>query len=116
MKLCRDYYQVAKEAVFSYSGIDFFGAGFMLGQVEKVFLGACNAAMFRIVGDKLQIKYLEHICKIYSLNVQIMDEEVWVYKHRLRWLIAEKGTPKYHMLRAADCGIPTERIDLEWPG
>ncbi len=81
---------MCKEAINKYAGDDsekirIFAAGFVSGQAEKVYLGACRAAMFRPSQDRYGM-----------LNVVTEDSRDW------------------HHQRALLCGIPNEEVDYEF--
>src|SRR3990167_3489879 len=60
-----------------------FAAGFISGQAEKVYLGACTAAMFRPSADRRSVveSMLDEICGRYGLEWVPMDDEIWIIRH-----------------------------------
>jgi hypothetical protein len=93
----------------------YFCYGFAAGQAEKVYLGVCNAAMFRPA--KEQTWYLEEIKIIannFGLEVTVLDsecpdtpQEIWIHNKPIgAWLAHPMNSPEWHKLRAMACGIP----------
>jgi len=93
----------------------YFCYGFAAGQMEKVYLNVCRAAMLRPA--KEQDWYLEEVKFIadnYGLKVTILPshcpdtpDEIWVHKGEIgEWLQHPVNSPEWHRLRAAACGIP----------
>ena len=111
--------------------IRLFAPGFVCGQCEKVFSGACQAAMFR---PSLEYRYMVlravHVsCDVYGLLWDTLGPlgagEIWVRRLEglveTRWqelcaMLADgrENTPGWHQLRAAMCGIPADRVDLAY--
>lgn len=104
-------------------------AGFVSGQAEKVYLGACKAAMFRPSDEHFEMvsQIAESVCRRYGLcmrrgvrgNPKKGGNEIWIYRlenaDRIgEWLRHEENSPKWHTLRAALCGIPANEIDFEF--
>lgn len=103
-------------------------AGFMLGQMEKVYLGACGAAMFRPFNQDLD--FARHVvleaAKVYDLEHQVIPSgategatEIWVYRHKWATVIEHLKTlkinsPEAHTLRALLCGINPSEIDTDF--
>ena len=123
------------DALNDFTGMDeklipVFAAGFVSGQCEKVYLGACAAAMFRPskrwYGDLLAIA--KRSVDRYGLRLNIFrtssGTEIWVYATRLvgeRLMTLmhaigsnEEGSPDWHEIRGELCGVPASRIDLEF--
>lgn len=101
-----------------------FAAGFVSGQAEKVYLGACMAAMFRPSADKqaMILELVQDACDRYSLLSYdsrrgelwiCRDRGVWEWVHALFWE-EEENTPNWHRQRAVLCGIPGDQMDLEF--
>jgi hypothetical protein len=93
----------------------YFCYGFAAGQAEKVYLGVCNAAMFRPA--KEQDWYLSEIRVIaenFGLQLTVLDSqtpdtpnEIWIHKEPIgAWLAHPMNSPEWHRLRAEACGIP----------
>ena len=106
-----------------------YAAGFVTGQAEKVYLGACPAAMFRpsMENQEWLCTIIQDVCDRYSLGMHWMAvvgggwSEVWIYRDghifhalRRRMEAAEPDSPEYHVIRAALCGIPAAEIDLKF--
>lgn len=116
-KFCRELYAEAETLLRKYPDIDKYSAGFIHGQVEKVFLGACNACMSRCVGKEYHIEFINDLCKIYKLSFKVIGLEVWIHRgvgYVMSWELEKDDSPRYHMLRAVICGIPPDEIDLEF--
>lgn len=120
---CGPFY---KAALDNYAGIDpvknrIFAAGFVSGQAEKVYLGACRAAMFRPSQDRYGdlIETAQDVADRYGLTVVApigKKQEVWICRtrwagdvHMLNGLIED--TAEWHELRAWLCGVPDEEVD-----
>lgn len=93
----------------------YFCYGFAAGQMEKVYLKVCKAAMLRPA--KEQTWYLEEIRVIaenYGLKVTVLPsycpdtpDEIWVHTGEIgEWLKHPFNSPEWHRLRAEACGIP----------
>jgi len=97
---------------------DQFSAGFLVGQIEKVYLGACRACMTKNMGLHAIAEQL--VRKVYDgLVVTIVQvpghsDELWVSAGTLPFMDIPTDSPRSHLLRAAWCGIPAEEIDLEF--
>jgi hypothetical protein len=118
-----------KDALGKYAGTDpdkirLFAAGFVSGQAEKVYLGACRAAMFRPSADRLAmiLDVIRDVANRYNLHIfhgacQTFDE-IWLCRnvdvwHNLQELYATYvyNSPAWHAFRAELCGIPAEELD-----
>jgi hypothetical protein len=96
-----------------------YSAGFVNGQAEKVYLGACPAAMFRpspgrydlVLGIALEAAVL------YQLSVEEYDDEIWICRsHEIACQVMDlrkldRESAKWHIARAWLCGIPTNEVD-----
>jgi hypothetical protein len=106
-----------------------FQAGFMLGQAEKVYLGACQACMFRPSQKYFQavLKLAGMVADIYELRVEVVKceystetpYEIWLYDPSyetmvLSWTHEKLNSDGWHLRRAFACGIPVHKIDLEF--
>jgi len=105
--------------------IKLFGAGFVLGQCEKIYLGACSAAMFRPSKEYHEaiMHALDVACHIYEgLEWDILGEEFWVRRDEGKahaiWRElkrmqkdGEETGGSWHHLRAILCGVRREDID-----
>lgn len=110
--------------------IRLFAPGFILGQAEKVYLGACRAAMFRpekrhrkLVGD-----VLFYACQQYDLRQIYLKTtgEYWLFDKEYNahmemialmsirateWPLTDDEWYDYHKERGRLCGIPPWKID-----
>ena len=121
---CGPMYKAALEV---YVGDDLvkahaFAAGFVSGQAEKVYLGACAMAMFRPSQDRSGMieDILCDVCPRYGLIwARILDEYSITRKgcefrfHHLQRLVkdGEVDTVQWHEYRGGECGIPPYSID-----
>lgn len=99
-----------------------FSAGHMAGQAEKIYLGACSAAMFRPSSEHFawMKSALNRIAPVYDLNTGWLRyegvEELWLVRGESS-LIFERLTetdvnsPEWHVLRGLLCGVPFVDID-----
>jgi hypothetical protein len=117
---CGPLYKQALEAFTDRSPkqIRLFAAGFVVGQAEKIYLGACRAAMFR-PSKEYQEMLWEHTttaAALYGLAVMMLDDEIWIVKPEWAASIKslkdfERNSMAWHKLRARMCGVPEEEID-----
>lgn len=100
-----------------------FACGFMVGQAEKVFLGVCDAAMFRPSPERLDTvrSAVTAICEVYGLR----QMELTVSTGVERWIFRDdaaagklldlkqtpENSPEWHARRARLCGIPAAQVD-----
>lgn len=126
-----DHYNTSVDAKIA------FTSGFVSGQAEKVFLGACRAAMFRpseknhpmlleIVKDvtkRYELYFSEKEYSIWHPSLQVVERfrEFWIYKDpqvaiALGSLFSGEtaNSEVWHYSRAILCGIPTTDIDLKF--
>lgn len=131
-----------RQALEHFTGMDpeklpLFAAGFVTGQVEKCYLGACAAAMFRPSSQHLDmlVKAIEWLGALYGLTYTRIGAELWVYPrdpdaripqypdltvhsrlHLLNdlWGTGKENTPEWHHLRAALCGVPAGDVDVRF--
>jgi hypothetical protein len=100
--------------------------GFVSGQAEKVYLGACPAAMFRPSDDNYQW-LLNEVIKIanrYGLVVSIIasgvfatPREIWITRNSKglgRWMHCSVNSEAWHIWRAVACGIPLDEVDPDF--
>lgn len=105
-----------------------FAVGHVHGQAEKVYLGACAAAMFRPQPDQFEwlLNAVQRVAARYSLDVETLPyegdwsgrREIWISRRGNRivgsWLDSEPDSKRWHTMRALACGIPAECIDTEF--
>lgn len=117
-----------KEALEKYGATDAeqkaFAAGFVSGQAEKVYLGACRAAMFRPSQEKAgwMLEIVEDVCFRYGLSFYSpvgSKQEVWIC--RIWWAgdvmdlrDMKEDSAAWHEKRAWLCGIPDAEVDREF--
>lgn len=99
-----------------------FTAGFVSGQAEKVYLGACLAAMFRPSGNRLPMvqEVVADVARRYGLIVQELETadgvEVWLCRDEdaqtsICLLGMTPQGPDWHGARGRLCGVPEDEID-----
>ena len=97
-----------------------FAMGFAAGQAEKVYLGACKAAMFRPDAEERELLWhaLAVVCEAYGLERREspVDGELWIFRSANAWLLdrmleIEPDSSGWHIWRAFMCGIPREEVD-----
>lgn len=114
------------EALAQYTGgypekVKLFAAGFVHGQAEKVYLGACRACMFR--PSAVHIDMMDAVCadaaERYGLAFRYYAKpgEIWLtkspdYLDEVMKLVP--NSPTWHFGRAMLCGVPHEEIDFEF--
>ena len=102
-----------------------FALGTMSGQAEKVALGACRAFMVRPAPEWLEwtIEAMELICGHYGLRMftDLPRGEVWgcadtVVLEDVQHCASalEENGHLWHMTRARLCGIPENRVDVQY--
>ena len=101
-----------------------FAAGFVSGQAEKIYLGACRAAMFRPSQDRTAtiIEIANDVAARYGLVVVHpigAKQEVWICRPAneedvRRMTVFIEDSPAWHERRAWLCGIPEKDVDLEF--
>lgn len=100
-----------------------FAAGFVSGQAEKVYLGACRAAMFRPSAENAPwlLGVVREVAERYGLHVEQLPTsrgvEIWLCRSTCAAFtvshlpeIAE-NSEDWHEVRGALCGIPPSLID-----
>lgn len=103
-----------------------FLAGHLTGLVEKVYLGACPAAMVRPSPEfrGFVLSALSRLSKIYGLEVSVFErpeiaDEIWLHRPEYAAAVGELSqlrfeSPEWHTNRGLLCGIPLSEIDLEF--
>ncbi len=79
--------------------------GFIIGQVEKVFVGACDACM---VPHRENLGFCTEVAEIYGLQSSLYewrDKEVWIHRGHLLFEDLIENTAKWNIVRAQMCGI-----------
>jgi hypothetical protein len=125
---CGPLYKVGLE---QFTGMDpalipVFAAGFVSGEAEKIYLGACRAAMFRPSEEWFKVVF--DIClKVghrYGLQVRILPfnrgREIWVVRDTevgdaiLKMQTVEENSEEWHEIRGRLCGVPGHKIDYQF--
>jgi len=96
-----------------------FAAGFVSGQAEKVYLGACRAAMFRPSAERLAMlmTVVKEVAERYGLVWLAVENEVWLCRDRDAERTVKEmagripNSPGWHRLRADLCGVPRAECD-----
>ena len=105
-----------------------FTGGFIAGQMEKIFSGACEACMF--APDEMDFDWCYELVScisnnVYGLAVHVLQcsnrREIWAtdpaigsgFLRELESMVKSKdeNCPHWHLLRGNLCGIPSRRID-----
>jgi hypothetical protein len=119
------------DGLTSFTGMDadkipIFAAGFVSGQAEKIYLGACRAAMFRPSEEwhSTVMGIVRQVAERYMLRVHELQTsrgvEIWLCKSRNDYTALvvldhmEENSPEWHRRRGEMCGIPESDIDLEF--
>lgn len=121
---CGPLYNEARETARSFPEHLTFSLGFMTGEAEKIYLGACVAAMFRPGSpESMQIQELfaKRLQQIYGVEPLVFFDELWIFRPTTDVIVAmesmrraEKNSSEYHRIRAELCGIPLKWIDYEF--
>lgn len=102
-----------------------FFAGHMTGQAEKIYLGACAAAMFRPSPEHraFELLALAKLSAIYGLEVSVFErpeiaDEIWLHHPSARGEVERLSqprlvvnSPEWHEVRGVLCGVPANDID-----
>lgn len=120
-KTCGEFYQDALTEACGgdKSLVPVFAAGFVNGQAEKVYLGACRAAMFRPSDEwRAVVTNLARNCASrYGLLLCLtVPGEVWIVRPEAinEWRQmrdSPNNSRTWHTLRGLLCGIPAQGID-----
>ena len=118
-----------KSALEKYCGgdpqkIHLFAAGFVSGEAEKVYLGACSAAMFRPSQDRMGMlsEIVEDVCQRYGLvSFDGGRGELWICRNMDVWealremhAMVPANSEEWHRRRAELCGIPLGEVDVNF--
>lgn len=110
----------------THNQVETFAAGHLSGQAEKIYLGACLAAMVR--PSRLYRSWCLHVCTklsaIYGLEVSVFErdeiaDEIWIHKPEARPFLEELNALEvnsrlWHHIRGFLCGIPAAEIDTHF--
>lgn len=117
------------DALTQYTGGDaekirLFAAGFVHGQAEKVYLGACPAAMFRPPPERWQMVFdlATDAAQRYGLRVITLEsvQEIWLCRDNTAAAGVEGldrmelNSAEWHLWRGNLCGVPDREIDLRF--
>ena len=117
---CGEIYRRLRESLET-AKLDSFGAGFMAGQAEKIYLGACKAAMFRIQPENRRdvARVISIIADAYSLRCLEVNGEFWFFRNSITeaqikdvYYTFDENTAEWHLRRGYLVGIPANEIDL----
>lgn len=120
------FLECVKEFVSDINLMKIFSAGHMTGQAEKIYLGACAAAMFRPNPEYQEWALVAalKIANIYKLEVSVfereeMKNEIWIHAPTATREIAmlkdvDFNSPEWHTLRGRLCGVPEYNLDTEF--
>lgn len=121
-----------KEGLEAFTGMDpekirIFAAGFVSGQAEKLYLGACQCAMFRPSAEHhaMVLRIAMDVSDRYGLRVEQLQTsrgvEIWLCGSPAAALAIRKlgsyereNTPRWHEIRGLMCGISPHQIDREF--
>lgn len=118
MKTCGELYKDALKHTAEFV-VDQVSLGFLIGQAEKVFIGACDGCMTKDIelsGAAIRI------AEVYGLTMALLSPssapvnspELWIFRPPLRFTEFEKDSPEWNLHRAAMCGVPAVSIDLDY--
>lgn len=125
-KTCGDLYLEALREIPTEPERRAFAHGFVSGQAEKVYLGACQAAMFRPSNETMPwlLPMTRDVCRRYGLECELLGQhctglvpEIWIWRRGGTygaWLQFPKDSAQWHVERARACGIPEHEIDLNF--
>lgn len=125
---CGPLYQ---DGLLAFTGMDpakipIFAAGFVSGEAEKIFLGACSAAMFRPSEEwhDTVMGIVDDVSSRYGLFVEELPTsrgvEIWLclspaVQLSIRMLpTLGENSPEWHQRRGLLCGIPSHQIDYQF--
>ena len=120
-----------KAGLEEFTGMDpnkvpLFAAGFISGQAEKIYLGACQAAMSRPSDDwwPTVMVIVHKVASRYSLAVATLPtsrgSEVWLCRSAavagavLRLADLAENSPEWHTQRGLLCGVPVHQLDPQF--
>ncbi|KKN78085.1 hypothetical protein LCGC14_0353120 [marine sediment metagenome] len=113
------FQQVFEEATRqSSNNLAIFSWGHLCASAEKIWLGACPAAMFRPTDQEGEFAArINYVAQVYSLDLMKVDNEYWLFRRQYYQTVkememAEKNSPIYHGLRGLLCGVPVDELDL----
>ena len=119
MARCRDFFQEVRSEIKDF---DSFYSGFVLGNLEKVWIDSCPACVFRPEKSE-QDTCLNIITKIatkFNLKIAQIDRDIWVYKHNnivniIKILTSfSRHSDDWHIIRGYLCGINASNINVKY--
>lgn len=121
-----------KSGLERFTGMDpalmpIFAAGFVSGEAEKVYLGACRAAMFRPSDQEWAEKLLviiEDVAARYGLLIEMLQtsrgSEIWLCRDEITATIVrtlpdmKENSGQWHEHRGYLCGVPIPELDFRF--
>lgn len=114
-------------SLFSDDLVLLFAAGMATGQAEKIYLGACQAAMFRPSPENhsKMVVVCDYLSSTYGLEVSIFQREeianeIWLHNSKCTNLLSkiltteEVNSPIWHTVRGMLCGVPFNQVDMDF--
>ena len=102
---------------------EIFSWGHLVGQAEKIWLGACYASMFRPNRD-IHPNFKERlliVARVYQLNYTFIEREgeYWLHSGDVKELVQSMESMSvdsaiYHTARGFLCGVPVGQIDIKF--
>ena len=125
---CRHLWKQVWESAFTADATDAerlaYFWGYLTGLAEKVWLGACPAAMVHPseYWYAEELKITQRVCAIYGLSYEEYVEagEIWFYKDQRAAMALQNiraqplNSPSWHACRAWLCGIPNDLVDIHY--
>lgn len=115
--LCGGLYQQLR-ARLADEPVDKISLGFLIGQAEKVYLGACDGCMTKDVALKDAALLIASVYGLHSVVIEppgaVNSAELWIYRPPLRFVEFLLDSPEWNLQRAAMCGVPAHKIDLHF--
>lgn len=104
-----------------------YAAGMASGQAEKIYLGACQAAMFRPSKEHhgKMLAVCVYLSGVYGLEVSVFNRpeiwnEIWLHTDKCGHLLyntlhnEDVDSPIWHTVRGMLCGVPFNQIDSDF--
>ncbi len=121
MKTCGELYRDVVEQT-AHIECDKLSLGFLIGQAEKVNIGACEGCMTKDIGLATAAPIIAQIyglkwCALFSTTVNVRSPELWLYRGEfLPWVKQNYplDSPEWNLHRAAMCGVPANQINLSY--
>jgi len=107
--------------------LQLFAAGMVYGQAEKVYLGACQASMFRPSAEHRawHLELTRYICDLMDLRLVTalrfeISDEIWICRPGAERILREclerdeVNSPAWHTFRGLMTGVPMDEVDMEF--